>query len=140
MNSSQHLIRIVASILSMGAILWPAATAFGQEVPGSVARPATDAAVIPAPAGGTRAIIVENSGTVSVIVLPAEAAGWPESAVAPSYASPLDNPTTSHSPMTSGMPWDMSPPSTSDVRTSTDPPLNGPYGPGSSFGQTPWQG
>jgi hypothetical protein len=98
MNNSQHLIRIVASILSMGAMLLPAATAFGQEVPGAVARPAPEAVVIPPPAGATRAIIVENSGTVSVIVLPAEAAGWPESAVAPSYAPPLDDPTTSHSP------------------------------------------
>src|SRR5262249_21015850 len=52
-------------------MLLSATTTFAQEAPSAVARPATDAALLPAPAGGTQSIVVNDGGALSVIVLPA---------------------------------------------------------------------
>jgi hypothetical protein len=62
---------IVASILTTAAMLLSATTTFAQAVPGAVAQPATAAALLPAPAGGTQSIVVNDGGALSVIVLPA---------------------------------------------------------------------
>jgi hypothetical protein len=60
-------------------------------------------------------------------------------AVVPNYDPPLGDVVTPYSPMPGNVPWAMDPSFTSNVLTSTDPPLDNPSNTG-EFANTPWKG
>jgi hypothetical protein len=137
----------LATLLGSIALIGTVEHVFGQDA--AITMPDTaatgpDAVVVPAPAAETQTLIVQNGGAVSVIVLPAEAAGSVQqaesNALVPSYDAPLDNIGTPYSPMSTIQPWDVSPTSNSNVMTSDDLPLDNPPAPGSEFPNTPWKG
>jgi hypothetical protein len=136
----------LAILLGTIALIGSAEYVFAQDVPYAVVAPtaaAPDPAVIP-PASGTQAVILENGNTATSIVLPeagAASVALPgASASVRGYDSPLDNVVTPYSPVSTILPYAMSPSGSDNVLTSDDPPLDNVYGPGAAFPNNPWKG
>ena len=145
-----YLTRVaLAALLGTTALLGPVEHVFAQDAAGAVAVPAADTGtpatvVVPAPAEGQQTIILQDGGAMSVLVVPAGGTGSlalaPGNAAAEGDDPPLNNPFTLETPVTTALPWDMAPPSTTNVLASDNPPLDNPSGPGSDFPNNPWVG
>jgi hypothetical protein len=137
----------LAALLGTAALFGPGEHVFAQVVTDAVAVPAAgmaapNAVAFPAPAEGARAVVVQNGGASSLLVLPAagaDALALPGgSAVTAGDDPPLSDPFTTDTPVDTGLRWDVGPATTSNVLTSDSPPLDSVYGPGAAFPNSPW--